>query len=208
LEEAYTPHPDPAERARRLVIRSGMGHGNSGPTMRKKTGFRAKAPGAWTQPADDWAKYPRGLASISARLRGVRVENTEAIPLMLRHDGPDTLFYVDPPYLLESRRAGDYYRHEMTAERHAELLAALRKLRGMVVLSGYPSGLYDSVLAGWARHEKAARADGGGERVECVWLNPACTSRLSAQGTTTWADASRGSPRRAPAPAGAGAPKR
>jgi DNA adenine methylase len=176
--------------------------------MMKRTGFRLHTPGAGTSPFEDWLKHPAELAKIAARLRRMRVESVNAIALLPRYDGPRTMFYVDPPYLPETRDRGADYRHEMTAEQHRKLLAALRKLKGMVVLSGYRPELYDRLLAGWVRHEKEAYADGGRKRTECVWLNPACASQLPAQGMPTRADDFRASPRRAPAPAGAGARKR
>lgn len=54
-------------------------------------------------------------------------------------------------------------------------------LKGMVVLSGYPSELYDRTLAGWRREERASYADGGGARTEVVWINPLCAERLDVE---------------------------
>jgi DNA adenine methylase len=69
----------------------------------------------------------------------------------------------------------------MTTEQHVELPQALRRIDGMVVMSGYPSALYDGLLTGWSRRETTAYTCGGRERVECVWLNPACARRLAAR---------------------------
>lgn len=181
FEEAYGSgrFPNLIEASRRLVVRSFMGQGNSGAMRPKKAGFRAMTDATWAR----WCGYPDRLPGIAARLRGVEVENGEAIPLMLRRDGPGTLFYVDPPYLRETRRDYRYYGHEMTTEQHVELLRTLRRLDGMVVLSGYPSALYDGLLAGWSRRETTTHTFGGRERVECVWLNPACARRLAARGS-------------------------
>ena len=72
------------------------------------------------------------------------------------------------------------YEHEMELEDHVSLLEALVELKGMVVLSGYPSALYDDALAGWERVERAAYADGGRPRTEVLWINPAARdARLS-----------------------------
>jgi hypothetical protein len=66
--------------------------------------------------------------------------------------GPDTLHYVDPPYVHATRnRRNPYdpkhqYRHELSDADHVALLDALRGLAGMVVLSGYPCALYDDAL--------------------------------------------------------------
>jgi len=95
-----------------------------------------------------------------------------------RHDGPQTLHYVDPPYLQETRRREHMYRHELSRSGHVKLLAALRKLSGMVVLSGYADPLYDKRLKGWERIEIPTYADGARPRVEIVWLNPACAAAV------------------------------
>lgn len=61
---------------------------------------------------------------------------------------------------------------------HVELLDLLNGLVGMVVLSGYPSELYESALSGWHKVSRLAHADGGGERTECLWINPAAMCGL------------------------------
>ncbi len=66
------------------------------------------------------------------------------------------------------------YAHEMTDADHAALLDCLRRVRGMVVLSGYATALYDEALTGWRRVEIAAMADGSLPRTEVLWINPAC----------------------------------
>ena len=187
---AYEPSEDPVERARRLVIRSHMGFGSDGACGSYRTGFRANSNRSGTTPAHDWANLPEALVAVAARLRGVTVENRPAIQVMRSHDGPETLHYCDPPYLPETRsRSGRVagvgsaavYRHEMSAEDHEQLLDALKALQGMVVLSGYPSALYDDALTGWRRVEREALADGARKRTEVLWLNPACMTALDAR---------------------------
>jgi hypothetical protein len=93
--------------------------------------------------------------AIVERLRGVIIEQRPAADLLARYDRPDTLFYVDPPYLFSTRstkRVGNDlchgYRHELDDAGHEALLDQLAAMRGMVVLSGYPSPLYDAKLMG------------------------------------------------------------
>ena len=93
---------------------------------------------------------------------------------MRRHDGVNTLHYVDPPYRMDTRkdtRRG--YNHELGDDDHSPLLAALCELQGMVMLSGYPSEHYDAALLGWQRLERSATDLVGNIRTECLWLNPA-----------------------------------
>lgn len=180
FEAAYRPTKEKVERARRLIIRSFMGHGSDGASGIYRTGFRGTSNRSGTTPAHDWANYPPALGQIIDRIAGVVIERRPAIDVMAKYDGPDTLHFVDPPYMIATRsRAnrrpdnGGVYRHELTNEQHVELLAALQELKGMVVLCGYPSEVYDVALAGWRRVERKAFADGAIERTEVLWINPA-----------------------------------
>lgn len=185
FESCYTPTRNRLERARRLVVRSFMGHGSDGASGIYRTGFRAASNRSGTTPAHDWANYPPALEALVQRVQGVVIERRPALQVMERHDSPDTLHFVDPPYLWETRaRAnrrpdnGGVYRHEMNEQQHIELLGELNELEGMVVLSGYPSAIYDDLLSGWRRVEREALADGARPRTEVIWLNPACVKSL------------------------------
>lgn len=189
---SYEPTDDAVERARRLVVRSFMGFGSNAHATNAKgrhaTGFRASARRSGTTPAHDWRNYPDALRGIVDRMRGVQIEHRPAADVIAKHDAASTVFYVDPPYLHETRASGNrkelgrrMYRHEMVRRDHAELLEQLRGVAGMVVLSGYPDPLYDDGLPGWRRVETQALADGARPRTEVLWLNPACAAALDAQ---------------------------
>lgn len=178
---AYEPAFDTVERARRLVARSFMGFGSDGTRVSATTGFRSNSNRSGTTPAHDWANYPPALAAIVERVIGVVIENRDALACMAAHDGPTTLHYVDPPYLPETRQMDhrDHgYNRELSAEDHHRLLPELRRLTGMVIVSGYASSTYDAALAGWERREISTYADGARPRVECLWLNPATSAAL------------------------------
>ncbi|WP_067070344.1 DNA adenine methylase [Roseateles chitosanitabidus] len=183
FRDSYAETDDPVEAARRTLVRSFMGFGTT--TLRhNRTGFRAKA-NRQTQPAQiDWTNYPAHVATFTERLRGVVIENRDALEILAQQDTAETLFYVDPPYPHETRSAikshnDKAYRHEMTTADHEALARTLHALKGMVVLSGYACELYDRELfPDWERHERVAMADGARERTEVVWLNPACSRAL------------------------------
>jgi DNA adenine methylase len=191
FELAYEISGDPLEEARRLVIRSFMGFGSDGFNREVTTGFRANAHRSGTTPAADWANLPDALAFSVERLRGVVIEHRDASAVLAQHDGPDSLHYVDPPYLpatrsAKSRRTGERYhayRHELTEADHTRLLQVLLGLKGMVVLSGYPAPSYDEALLGWTRVERATHADGARARTEVLWINPRAAARLDASGS-------------------------
>lgn len=185
FEAAYEPSDDPVEVSRRLIVRSFMGFGSDGHNAAVRTGFRSSCTRSGTTPALDWRNYTEAIEGFVDRLRGVVIERRPAIDVMRQHDSPDTLHYVDPPYMPEarspkSRKGGTRYhayKHEMTADDHAELLEVLATLSGMVVLSGYPSDLYEERLGDWRRVEKTALADGARRRREVLWFNPAVSAR-------------------------------
>lgn len=160
-----------------------MGFGSAGAT-KATTGFRTDTRRKYGTAQHNWADYPPAIASIGERFEGVLIENREAVDVIQSHDGPDTLHFVDPPYVHETRHMRNQggYHHEMTNEGHQKLIAALQAVDGMVVLCGYESPLYATALSGWERHTTEARISGGrgtSLRTEVVWLNPACSAALA-----------------------------
>lgn len=177
--QSITKTHDPVERARRLCIRSLMGFGSNGHNIKRKTGFRSKSHTSGTTPSRVWANYPNEIHLIIERLRGVVIENKNAIDVMKEHDSYDTLHYVDPPYVLSSRASSTpAYHTEMTNDDHREMARCLHSLRGMVVLSGYPSDLYNELFGGWHFITRTALADGAARRTEVLWFNAAAWSSI------------------------------
>ena len=169
--ESYEPSGDELEQARRTLIRSFMGFGSN--SHSNKTGFRSNSNRSGTTPAHDWMNYPAALRITIQRLRGVIVENRDALTCMRQHDSAETLHYADPPYVMSTRsdEKADYS-HEMTDADHQTLAAGLRELVGMVIVSGYRSDMYDDLYAGWKRIDRAAYADGAVKRIESLWISP------------------------------------
>jgi DNA adenine methylase len=180
FRESYEASGDALEQARRTVVRSFMGFGSN--SHNKNTGFRSNSNRSGTTPAHDWRNYPGALGAIIDRLRGVVIENRDAVEVMRAHDAETTLHYVDPPYVAATRDKGGDYRHEMTDEQHRALAAALSELKGAVIVSGYPSPLYDELFAEWQRVERRALADGAAERTEVLWMHN-CDYGLFGQNT-------------------------
>jgi DNA adenine methylase len=180
--DSYEPSKDPVESARRLLVRSHMGHGGEA-VCGRKTGFRYlshRKENRGTHPAIDWQRFPEALAAIAQRLAGIVVEHCDAFSLFSRYDGSDTLFYVDPPYPKASRSnpSDRCYNHDFTEAQHIELAEALLSLRATVLVSGYRSEIYDSLYADWWREDKASIVQGGGRRIESLWMNREPSPRL------------------------------
>ena len=128
--EDFVP-ADVVEQAARLVVRSFMGFGSDGARQDIRTGFRANSNRSGSTPAQDWANFPDALRAIVGRVRGIAIENRDAVDCMAQHDSPTTLHYVDPPYLPDTRsldHRNHGYAHELTEADHVRLLPA-RDLR-------------------------------------------------------------------------------
>ncbi len=125
-----------------------------------------------------WSRCLGQLPRISARLHGVEIIEGDSMGWIPLLDGPDTLFYCDPPYLWSTRSDYRFYHHEMDDGAHRDLLSVLDAVCGKVVISGYPDPLYDRSLEGWARVSIETRCHvySGShrpKRTEVLWMSHA-----------------------------------
>ncbi len=169
-EGAYRENPkDKFESALNFYIRLDMGHGFR--TTGEKVGWksdiqgRERAYAAW-----NWCSLPDRIVRAAERLRGVQIENRPAAELIPRFNYENVLIYCDPPYMLETRH-GKQYRCEMSDREHGELLDMLLRHKGYAVISGYDTGLYNSMLAKWNRLEKDSYTQTGTRKKEIIWMN-------------------------------------
>ena len=72
--------------------------------------------------------------------------------------------------MLETRH-GKQYRCEMSDREHGELLDMLLRHKGYAVISGYDTGLYNSMLVKWNRLEKDSYTQTGTRKKEIIWMN-------------------------------------
>jgi DNA adenine methylase len=168
--------PDAVENALWFLVRNRFSRGGLGQSFAKSDRLRGGRPGD----LNAWLTIQRDLPRIARRLVRVTLRCQHGLDVICEFDGPDTLAYVDPPYLEETRTARRAYgAFEMSREDHERLLDFILAYRGMVVLSGYANPLYDRMLAGWERVEfELPNNSGQGRtkqrRTEVLWLNPNC----------------------------------
>lgn len=160
---------DPFERARRYLLRSWQGHGFRSYC---KTGWKNDVAGReFAYAVNDWNKLPERIMKVVCRLKQVQIECLPALDVIRRFNNPNVLIYADPPYLLSTRKMKKQYAYEMTEADHIELLEALLRHSGPVMLSGYDSDLYDNMLEGWHKEQISTLAEKGLPRVETLWMN-------------------------------------
>lgn len=182
FEASYLGSNDPVEAARQFVTRCFLGHGTCSMDPTDSNGFRSCDVRAGKSYAREWSGVPAAIAVAANRMTGVTIENLDFRKLIPKFDSPNTFFYVDPPYLMETRSAGGKgYVHEMSTECHRQLAWILKQVKGKVAISGYPSSLYETLYEGWRYESKAVTANGqkgAVQRTEKLWMNyPAETAK-------------------------------
>src|SRR5690606_6635141 len=87
-------------------------------------------------------------------MKNVMIDNRDFREIIRVYDSPDTLFYVDPPYIGREK----YYAGGFTEQDHRDLAEMLNKVSGKVVLSYYDHPLVDELYHNWTRERfQAAR---------------------------------------------------
>jgi len=126
-----------------------------------------------------WKTILKELPIISKRLSNVYVHWLDAYTNIVINAGDPTslLIYCDPPYLHETRTSKEAYYHEMTVREHTYLLDCLVSLKDeKIIISGYPSELYNEKLKGWRVEKKeivnhSSQKKKKETKTEVCWMN-------------------------------------
>ena len=122
------------------------------------------------------------------RLTRVQIDNRDALEVIRYWDSPETLFYVDPPYVPTTRIDKKVYASELDEEYHIKLVDVLLQVKGQVVLSGYENPIYKRLEeSGWEKLSRTTSCHAAGrvrgskirglgaaskhaKRVEVIWV--------------------------------------
>ncbi len=139
---------------------------------------------------DDWHR----------RLLMAQIDCRDALEVIRYWDSEATFFYLDPPYVPDTRRGRRIYAVEADLAHHEALAQLLLGLKGAALLSGYRHPVYEPLeRAGWERRDwqtasymaprlRGHDLQGSGAilrkapRVESAWLSPKLQEWLRASG--------------------------
>jgi DNA adenine methylase len=85
----------------------------------------------------NWNGFFNRLEKIRNRLINVYIENLDFENVIKKYDTENTLFYIDPPYLLENNKKNRYYFIEWDLKEHERLLKVVKKIKGKFIISYY-----------------------------------------------------------------------
>jgi len=136
-----------------------------------------------------WLTILEDLPRLAAELKSTYIMNEPALKVIDVFNNENTLLYVDPPYLPDTRASQDTYEFDMTTDDHIKLADKLNSFKGKVILSGYMSKLYkrlystEKVLVKnkltkpkWRVERKmivnhASQVKSKDYKIECLWIN-------------------------------------
>lgn len=171
------------ERAYKFFIRFSQCFGGKGVSW----GYTVRTTRGWmAQTAASWIGKIEKLPLWHERIMRVQIENDSFEKIIERYDTPDTFFYLDPPYIKDTRLSFDDYEHEMTNEQHELLVDMFLKIKGKAILSGYHHEIYDILVKnGWHVIKrvvpllvKPTKGQKRPKRTECIYLCPKAASEL------------------------------
>jgi DNA adenine methylase len=181
------PGASELERARRFWVRSAQAF-NKCLTHRHSWGASARR-GA--SEATSAICLVERMHAAAARLRRVVFDQAPAVEVIAKYAIAGAVVYCDPPYLAQVRRsydrgrAGDYQVEYASQAQHRELAAALHATLATVLLSGYPSDLYEELYAGWwqtrrvlTRPSTNQGGRSGPPATEVIWSNRPLAGQL------------------------------
>jgi DNA adenine methylase len=137
-----------------------------------------RARGGMAGDVNGWWTAIEQLPQVIDRIRRVQIICQSAFEAIPRFDHSEGLIYCDPPYVHSTRQENSRktYHAEMSDDEHRKLSQLLNRCKAKVIVSGYPSELYEELYHGWktVEFDIANHAAGGrekGRERECLWMN-------------------------------------
>ena len=105
------------------------------------------------------------------RLSSVIIENRNIFDLIEKYDDENVFFYLDPPYVHDTRSSGTEYECEMSDDDHEKLIDVMLNSKGKFLVSGYEHPIYQKLVNnGWHLY-KYDSVNACSDRTECLWYN-------------------------------------
>jgi len=122
-----------------------------------------------------WNAFLRRLIELRDRFRRIQIECLDYSKVIEKYDGPNTFFYLDPPYV----DAEHYYKTRFNEADHRKLAEMLKNIKGKFLLSYYPHPLLDELYADFPKFFKqTVKSSVGVTSISKVKTRPKVTEML------------------------------
>jgi DNA adenine methylase len=166
------------ERARRFYVRVRQSFYGLGAQRENKSWHMAKTK-VNAQVGETVSKWNNALPKLLEVARVIRANfqiiEMDAIKAIKRLDDINTFFYLDPPYLLETRGSKNDYRYEFSEDQYRSLAKVLYEIKVKAMISGYDHPLMFELFEskGWTKIEFPSKKNNirSKQVFECIWIN-------------------------------------
>lgn len=147
LHQRWKREPKPAgdfERAVRFFYlnRSTIAKGNAG----HDSGWRHSVTPSGN-PAKCYVNACKVIKTFANRMKGVQIEHLDFRQIIQKYDRPETLFYIDPPYIGKEH----HYAGGFGERNHRDLANILNRIQGQALVSYYDHPMLADLYPGWRR---------------------------------------------------------
>lgn len=138
---------DELERARKFFVVVNQSFNG---TTQRQTGWKMstkESRALISEALSRWLTKIPNLIKVIERMRNVQITNYDFRVIFEKFDSSRTLFYCDPPYILETRCNKKEYEFEMNDKDHSDFLEICKTVKGKVAISHYENSLYEKELS-------------------------------------------------------------
>lgn len=119
----------------------------------------------------DFLSMIDGLPEIHERLSSVIIEHKDIQELIDKYDDEDVFFFLDPPYVHDTRSSNTVYEREMSNSQHIDFVDRLLAIKGKALVCGYNHSIYDKLVDnGWSYYEYES-PNSMSNNTESLWYN-------------------------------------
>lgn len=115
------------------------------------------------------------LFGVANRLKNAIIEKLDFEDCINKYSGGEIFFYLDPPYIQDTKNESSVYKSEMSDKDHERMLDAILSNNGKYLISGYKNSMYDRLLDnGFDKAEYSVTTSMDGkhsDRTETLWFN-------------------------------------
>jgi DNA adenine methylase len=119
---------------------------------------------------NSWDSIIEELPRISDRINNCFIFNKHALEVIKAYNDPNTLLYVDPPDLPETRENLEVYENEMPVKEHHLLAEQLNQFSGKVIISGKTSPMYRRIYSS-ENHWRCSIKTSNKKNKDYIWMN-------------------------------------
>ncbi|RWX00937.1 DNA adenine methylase [Flavobacterium cerinum] len=166
------------ERARRFYVRVRQSFYGLG-AQRKNKGFHLAKSKLMAKGGETVSRWNNSLPKLLRVAKEIstnfQITNDDIFNIIKRLDTKRTFFYLDPPYLLETRGSQDDYKYEFGIEDYKRLAMVLNNIKGYAMISGYDHELMNELFEskGWIKIKFPSKKNNirSKQVTECIWIN-------------------------------------